>query len=78
MWLGANAVVTPIEGLNINFDYTFNYFNSVNKQHSKLIKEYTANPNLQLTYPWTSPNKVGMSQSDNYYHVVNLYADYAL
>ncbi|HAC21447.1 MAG TPA: SusC/RagA family TonB-linked outer membrane protein [Porphyromonadaceae bacterium] len=76
MWLGANAVITPIKGFNINFDYTFNYYNSVNKQHGKLIKEYTANPNLQLIYPWTSPNKVAMSQSDNYYHVVNLYGDY--
>lgn len=76
LWLTGNVKITPLAGLTINADYTFNYYSRDNNQHVRSYYEYRRLPGTEQLYPWTNPNGVYNSQNNDYYKSFNLYAQY--
>lgn len=76
LWMTLNAALHPIEDLNINLDYTFNPYSSNNEFTSRLFQEKHADGSTN-TYPWTNPNLVKEDNANDYYHVLNIVADYS-
>ena len=58
MYATAFAKLNPFEGLEINFDYTYNYYNYSFKNHVREYIDYDADGNQGSIFPHTSPNQV--------------------
>lgn len=76
VWLSGGIKLSPIKGLNVNLDYTFNVYDITKKYHGKEIIEHTANPNITTIFPHTTPSSVEYTSDDNYYHTLRAFADY--
>ncbi len=72
----AFAKITPLEGLEINVDYTYNYYNDSKKNHVREYIDYDADGNPGSIFPHTSPNQVSYEKSESKYDVFNAYASY--
>lgn len=75
-WNTVTAKLTPLEGLSVNVDYTFNYYAEVNKFHTKEYMQYGANGKPLEIFPWTKPNGVSMSEAGDTYNAINFFVDY--
>lgn len=75
-WNTVTAKITPLAGMSINMDYTFNYYNEVNKFHSKEYMQYGVDGKALEVFPWTKPNGVNLSQKGDTYNALNLFMDY--
>lgn len=76
MYATAFAKLNPFEGLEINFDYTYNYYNYSFKNHVREYIDYDADGNPGSIFPHTSPNQVSYNKRDSQYDVFNAYATY--
>lgn len=76
MYATAFAKLTPLEGLEINVDYTYNYQNYSFKNHVREYIDYDADGNPGSIFPHTSPNQVSYSKTESQYDVFNAYANY--
>ena len=76
LWISGALRLTPIDGLVINADYTWNYYTRQGKRHVRNFKEYTAVPGTEQVYPWTNPNGVYLGNSNDSYHAINAFAEY--
>ncbi|MRX98670.1 TonB-dependent receptor [Parabacteroides goldsteinii] len=76
MYATAFAKLNPFEGLEINFDYTYNYYNYSFKNHVREYIDYDADGNLGSIFPHTSPNQVSYNKRESQYDVFNAYATY--
>ena len=76
MYATAFAKLTPIDGLEINIDYTYNYDNSSLKNYMREYNDYDANGNVGSIFPHTSPNQVKYTKDESTYNVFNAYATY--
>lgn len=76
MYATAFAKLTPFEGLEINFDYTYNYYNYSFKNHVREYIDYDADGNQGSIFPHTSPNQVSYNKRESQYDVFNAYATY--
>ena len=76
MYATAFAKLNPFEGLEINFDYTYNYYNYSFKNHVREYIDYDADGNPGSIFPHTSPNQVSYSKTESQYDVFNAYATY--
>lgn len=77
-WNTVTVKLTPIKGMSLNMDYTFNYYNEVNKFHTKEYMQYGVGGKPLEVFPWTKPNGVSESQSGDTYNALNLFADYEI
>ncbi len=68
--------LNPVDGLNINLDYTYNYYNYAFKNYVREYIDYDADGNPGSVFPHTSPNAVSYSRSEAQYDVINAYAEY--
>lgn len=75
-WNTVTAKITPIKGMTLNMDYTFNFYNETNKFHTKEFMQYGVNGKALEVFPWTKPNGVYQNQSSDTYNALNLFADY--
>ena len=75
-WNTVALKLTPIEGMNVNMDYTFNYYAEHNKFHMKSFNEYGADGQFLQIFTWTNPNSVAESQSNDTYNAFNFFGDY--
>lgn len=75
-WNTIAMKLTPLKGMTVNMDYTFNYYSENNKIHMKSFDEYGANGQFLNTFAWTNPNSVGQSQSNDTYNAFNFFGDY--
>ena len=78
LWMTAGVKLTPIKGLIVNADYTWNYYGWASTQHVLNFYDYTAVPGTENYYPWTNPSSVTRSNSDDYYSSFNAFAEYNL
>ena len=78
LWMTAGVKLTPIKGLIVNADYTWNYYGWASTQHVRNFYDYTAVPGTENYYPWTNPSSVTRSNSDDYYSSFNAFAEYNL
>ncbi|WP_245904020.1 SusC/RagA family TonB-linked outer membrane protein [Dysgonomonas alginatilytica] len=76
LWTTAAVKITPLEGLVVNGDYTFNVYNRGQKTHVRKFLDYTAVPGTENYYPWTNPNSVVMANDEDYYTALNAFAEY--
>ena len=70
--------LTPLKGLTVNMDYTFNYYAEHNKNHIKSFNEYGADGNFLQVFQYSKPNGVYESQSNDTYNAFNFFGDYEL
>lgn len=76
LWMTGAIRITPLEGLIINADYTFNMYNKGSKQHVQSFTEYKAVAGTEGVYPWTNPSSVVMTNNEDYYTAFNAFAEY--
>ena len=75
-WLTGNVRITPLEGLSINADYTFNYYSRDVSNFVREYYDYRRLPGAEALYPWTTPNGITNMQNNDYYNAFNIYAQY--
>lgn len=76
LWMTGAVRITPLEGLVVNADYTFNFYNKGQKQHVQRFYDYTAVAGTEGYYPWTNPSSVTMTNNEDYYTAFNAFAEY--
>lgn len=76
MYATAFAKLNPFEGLEINIDYTYNYYNYNFKNHVREYIDYDADGNPGSIFPHTSPSQVSYTKNESQYDVFNAYATY--
>ena len=77
LWITGALSLTPIEGLVVNADYTFNFYNNGDRAVGKTFEEYRAVAGTELLYPWTKPSYAAYGNSEDYYNSLNLFAEYS-
>lgn len=77
LWMTGAIRITPLEGLVINADYTWNFYGQNTSQHVQRYYDYTAVSGTENYYPWTNPNSVALSSTNDYYNAFNAFAEYA-
>ena len=76
LWMTGAVKITPIKGLVINADYTWNFYGKSSNQHVQNFYDYTAVPDTENYYPWTNPSSVTVTNNDDYYNAFNAFAEY--
>ncbi len=76
LWMTGAVKITPIKGLVINADYTWNFYGKSSNQHVQNFYDYTAVPGTESYYPWTNPSSVTVTNNDDYYNAFNAFAEY--
>lgn len=76
LWMTGALKITPFEGLVVNADYTFNFWNNGSNEHVQNFYDYKAVAGTEQFYPWTNPNSAVMSNSEDYYTAFNVFAEY--
>lgn len=77
-WLTGAIKLTPVKGLVINADYTWNRYERSTKEHVQNFYDYTAVPGTENFYPWTNPSSVTLANTEQYYKALNAFAEYTL
>ena len=78
LWMTGAVRITPIKGLVINADYTWNFYGRNSNEHVRNFYDYTAVPGTENYYPWTNPSSITVSNYDDYYQAFNAFAEYSL
>lgn len=75
-WLTGAVKITPLAGLTINADYTFNYYGKDDDVFVREYYEYRRLAGTEALYPWTTPNSSKSTQTNDYYTAFNVYTQY--
>ena len=75
-WNTLAVELTPLEGLSIKMDYTFNYYAQHNKNHMKSFNEYGQDGRFLQVFQWMDPNYVYEYQNNDTYNAFNLVGNY--
>lgn len=75
-WNTLALKLTPLKGLTVNMDYTFNYYAEHIKNHLQSFDEYGIDGKFLQTFQWTNPNYVYEHQQNDTYNAFNLFGDY--
>ncbi len=76
LWLTGGFVIKPISGLRIVSNFTWNNYQRNEQEHQKEYYEYGVDGILLGSFPWTKPTRVIERNDNDYYTVINSYADY--
>lgn len=77
-WNTLALKLTPLKGLTINMDYTFNYYAKHGKVHRKTFNEYGIDGKFLQVFQHSRPSGVSESQANDTYNAFNLFGDYEL
>ncbi|MFS2420030.1 SusC/RagA family TonB-linked outer membrane protein [Phocaeicola vulgatus] len=77
-WNTLALKLTPLKGLTINMDYTFNYYAEHGKVHRKTFNEYGIDGKFLQVFQHSRPSGVSESQANDTYNAFNLFGDYEL
>lgn len=75
-WNTMAIELTPLEGLSIKMDYTFNYYAEHNKEHRTSYNEYGVDGQFLQVFQYTDPNYVYEAQNNDTYNSFNLIGNY--
>lgn len=78
LWLTGALKASPVKGLNIVADYTFNYYNSDRAVQVRKYFDYTAIPGTEDYFAWSKNDYLQNSTSQDYYSAINAYIDYEI
>lgn len=77
LWISGLAQITPMKGLFIQADYTWNVYSYNAKIHQQKFMEYGIDGREIDYYPWTSrPTYNQQNNSNDYYQAFNAFAQY--
>lgn len=77
LWISGLAQITPMKGLFIQADYTWNVYSYNSKIHQQKFMEYGIDGREIDYYPWTSrPTYNQQNNSNDYYQAFNAFAQY--
>lgn len=76
LWMTGAVRLTPLKGLVINADYTFNFYGKGTKEHVQPFYDYTAVAGTEQYYPWTATSSVVLGNNEDYYQALNAFAEY--
>ena len=76
LWLTGAIKITPFDGLVINADYTFNFYNKGTTQVQKTFTDYQAVSGTETVYGWTTPSYAYYANNEDYYTAFNVFAEY--
>ncbi|PWJ57942.1 TonB-linked SusC/RagA family outer membrane protein [Dyadobacter jejuensis] len=76
LWLTGGFVLKPLKGLRVVSNFTWNNYQRNEQEHQKEYYEYGVDGILLGSFPWTKPTRVIERNNNDYYTVVNSYADY--
>ena len=76
LWLTGIIQLTPLKGLMLQADYTWNYYNANSVQHATSYLEYGYEGRVVGYYPWSLPSYVAYSTSNDYYTSFNAFGQY--
>lgn len=77
LWMTGAVRITPIKGLVINADYTWNFYGKSTDEAVRNFYDYRAVAGTENYYPWTNPSSITNSNSDDYYQAFNAFAEYS-
>lgn len=77
-WNTLALKLTPLKGLTIDMDYTFNYYAEHGKVHRKTFNEYGIDGKFLQVFQHSRPSGVSESQANDTYNAFNLFGDYEL
>lgn len=77
-WNTLALKLTPLKGLTINMDYTFNYYAEHGEVHRKTFNEYGIDGKFLQVFQHSRPSGVSESQANDTYNAFNLFGDYEL
>ena len=77
-WNTLALKLTPLKGLTINMDYTFNYYAEHGKVHRKTFNEYGIDGKFLQVFQHSRPSGVSERQANDTYNAFNLFGDYEL
>lgn len=78
LWMTGIIKLTPIKGLMIQSDYTWNFYNANSRLHNTTFMEYGYPGGYAMNYIWSSPSKVQYNSSNDYYYSFNVFGQYDL
>lgn len=76
IYVTGSAKITPLTGLEINVDYTYNYYNYSSKNYVREYYDYASEDVIGSIFPHTTPNRVTYDKDESFYNVFNAYATY--
>ena len=77
LWMTGAVKITPLEGLVINADYTFNFYNKGTSQVQNTFLDYQAVAGTEATYTWTNPSYALYGNNEDYYSAFNAFVEYS-
>lgn len=76
IWLTGGAVISPVEHVKINADYTFNNYSGFRQKVQRQFPEYGVDHVFIDYYPWTYPDATTEVSNNNNYNALNIFANY--
>lgn len=77
LWITGIVRLTPVEGMSVNMDYSYNPRDQREFHYISLQPFYDVEGNVNAYYSGSNPNRVLRKNWSDQYHAFNLYADYA-
>jgi TonB-linked SusC/RagA family outer membrane protein len=77
LWLTGKLTIRPLEGLNINADFTFNPYSFNQERVVTRFMEKRADGS-EYVYPWVRDDGVALTNNNDYYTALNIYTDYTV
>lgn len=78
LWLTGVLKLTPMKGLMIQADYTWNYYTVNDRYHATTFMEYGYPGGYEAAYPWSKPSYVEYDTNHDYYTAFNVFGQYDL
>jgi len=76
LWVTGKLTVRPLEGLNVNADFTFNPYSWNQERVITRFMEKRADGS-EFVYPWVRDDGVTRGNANDYYTAANVYTDYS-
>ena len=76
LWMTGAIKLTPLEGLVINADYTFNFYNKGSNLLQNNFLDYMAVAGSETLYTWTKTPYAQYGNNEDYYSAFNVFAEY--
>lgn len=78
LWLTGVLKLTPVKGLTIQADYTWNYYTANVRNHQTSFMEYGRPDGYASLYPWSADTYVEYDTTHDYYTAFNVFGQYDL
>ncbi len=78
LWLTGVVKLTPLKGLMIQADYTWNYYSTNIREHQTSFMEYGLPGGYAALYPWSADTYVAYDTQHDYYTAFNVFGQYDL